>query len=251
MAKSRQLTGIEFDEAKKLGGQRGKPVSNADFEQSKVKGEDVFLYDSNGSLVFATTLMAISKEESEKKKKTVKELSDQANKIGIGCGLLAFMLLIAGSVSIYQAYEKKKEESRLARIDYIKNRIRRPVASYDYTNEIFDEISKNKVRFKQQKNGKVIHVTGYIAKDNISENSVAIDGYGTLLPPKVRCNVMPEFRNKLSGLSAGQTILIAGTVDYSDGAWDTVDLDNCIFFTNVEQRGSMRMWDVVEPMFRY
>lgn len=247
MPKSRKPTEQEFKDAEKY----GIPISIVDKEKCKVIGDDILFYDSNGSLVRNTTLMAISRDYSEAKKRKEKEAEKNAEKILWGLAFILLIVMTGAGIFFYQKAQERQRESQIARKDYINRRIRNPVAKYQYTNQVFDEIESNKVRFKNEKNGKIIHVTGYIAKGGIRDTKVSIDGYGALLPPKITCNIMPEFKDKLSELSAGQTILIAGIVNYDDTPWDHVDLDHCMFFTNVDQRGSLRMWDIVEPLFRY
>ena len=258
MARGRKLTRKEFEEAIKLGGSRGKPVGRADFEHSKAIGEDVLLYDSSKKLVFNTTLMAISPEYSQAKKDIQRNMQEQTSRAFLTLGIIVVAILGFAGVNIAQRIDRhaesqklEKERYRQARERYIKREIREPVAVYEYTNQVFDEIDSNQFRFKRDKNGKVVHILGYIAKGGIGNESVAIDGYGSVLPPKISCNVMPEFRSQLANISAGQTIMIAGKVDYSDTLWDDVDLNDCLFFTDVQQRGSMRLWDAVEPFFRY
>ena len=125
-----------------------------------------------------------------------------------------------------------------------------PVRTYKYTNEVFDEIDSNKVRFQRDVDGKIIRVTGYLAEGNVEEDYFAIDGYGTMLPPKISCYPREELLTRMADLKAGQTILITGVTKFDDGVWNTVDLKNCVFTTNVSQRGSSNLSDVLK-IFKY
>ena len=165
--------------------------------------------------------------------------------------LTALFVLIVGisrcAIRENAEREKKKEEFRayLSNLDYSN-----PVRYYKDPNAVFDEIDNNKYRFKQQVDGKMIQVTGYINDSSIEDDYFSIEGYGTMVPPQVSCYPLKEDIPKMINLSAGQTVLISGIASFDDFVWNKVSLKYCKFSNTVPQRGTGNLSDWMK-IFKY
>ena len=163
----------------------------------------------------------------------------------ISAGCLFPIIILVVICSYYIQEWRRSYQEYLSNLNY-----NNPVRTYKYTNDLFDEIDNNKVRFKRDVEGEIIRVIGYIDENFVQDDYFVVEGYGTLIPPRVGCYPRKELKANLADLNVGQTVMITGVVDYEDSMWDTVDLRHCVFTTNVNQRGSSDLSDILK-IFKY
>ena len=255
----RSITKEEFKGAIKFGVEKGQinDPSEASLKDSVINfSGEIVIKNRNGKVIFNTKHEnIIIKEEvflkqlkEQSPKKNISEISSKQNVLvrfgPIFLTILLPILIITSCVS-YLEDERKREEANFQRyinsLDYSN-----PVRFYENPNEIFDDIETNKYRFRNSVEGRIVQIKGYINDNFIQENYFVIEGYGTLLPPRVDCYPLKEDIPKMINLSAGQTVLITGVVEYSDSPWDTINLRFCKFNNRIRQSGSSNLSDFLK-----
>ncbi len=249
VAKLRRITQEEFNAVMKYGITKGRidDPSLASLRNSSVANGEAIIKSKTGKLIFCTDLdyLSYDEEKVEKQSKVLPKKISSGEQRDINSTLVGFtsVVVVLGVIGVGISNLMQRQQRYVNNLDY-----RSPVRSYKYTNELFDEIDSNKFRFKQDVNGEIVKIQGYIGEKSIQDDYFVIEGYGTMLPPTVSCYPRKELMSKMANLSAGKTVEIIGVVDYTDSPWDSVDLDHCVFTSNVYQRGSSDLSDVLKSV---